>query len=116
MQLDDYFDFLPTGDIRIKGHRIWIEDVLYEYIFRCQTPEEIAQRFPSLSLDKIYATILYYLRNKEEVDAYITAWIEHGEQMRAEQERNPTPAMLKIRRILAERDAAALVATADKTS
>lgn len=32
MQLEDYFDFLAPNDIRIKGHRIGIEDVLYEYI------------------------------------------------------------------------------------
>ncbi len=32
MQLEDYFDFLAPDDIRIKSHRIGIEDVLYEYI------------------------------------------------------------------------------------
>ncbi len=31
MQLEDYFDFLAPNDIRIKGHRIGIETVVYEY-------------------------------------------------------------------------------------
>jgi uncharacterized protein (DUF433 family) len=97
MQLEDYFDFLSPEDIRIKGHRLGIESVLYEYIHRARTPEEIAQRFPSLSLDKIYATILYYLRNKEQIDAYLTAWLEFGHQARLEQERNPSPVILKLR-------------------
>jgi hypothetical protein len=32
MQLEDYFDLLDTDDIRIKGHRIGIEDVLLLYL------------------------------------------------------------------------------------
>jgi hypothetical protein len=40
MQLEDYFDFLRPDDIRIKGHRIGIETVLYEYIHRAKTAEE----------------------------------------------------------------------------
>ena len=44
MQLEDYFDFLAPDDIRIKGHRIGIEFVLYEYIYHGQTPEELARR------------------------------------------------------------------------
>jgi uncharacterized protein (DUF433 family) len=106
MQLEEYFDFLAPDDIRIKGHRIGIESVLYEYIHRAQTPEEIAERFPSLTLDQIYATILYYLRNKQQTDAYLTAWLEHGERMRVEQGLHPTPAMLKLRQVRAERIAA----------
>ena len=112
MQLEDYFDFLAPNDIRIKGHRIGIESVLYEYIHRRQTTEEIAVRFPTLSLEQIYATILYYLHYKEQVHAYMTEWIEHGQRMRAEQERNPSPAVLKLRRIMAEREAAKRIAAA----
>ena len=106
MQLEDYFDFLASNDIRLKGHRIGIESVLYEYIHRAQTPEEIATRFPTLNLEQIYATILYYLHNKDQVHAYMTEWVEHGNRMRAEQERHPTPVMLKLRRLKAERMAA----------
>jgi uncharacterized protein (DUF433 family) len=106
MQLEDYFDFLAPDDIRLKGHRVGIESVLYEYVYRAQTPEEIASLLPTLSLDQIYATILYYLRNREKIQAYLTAWLEHGEQMRAEQARHPTPAMFKLRQVRAERIAA----------
>ncbi len=64
MQLEDYFDFLTPEDIRIRGHRIGIETVLYEYIHRRQTPEHIAAEFPTLSLEEVYATILYYLHKQ----------------------------------------------------
>jgi uncharacterized protein (DUF433 family) len=106
MQLEDYFDFLAPNDIRLKGHRIGIESVLYEYIHRSQTPEEIAIRFPTLSLEQIYATILYYLHNKEQINAYLSEWLEHEDRMFAEQARNPTPAMLRLRQIKAERETA----------
>jgi uncharacterized protein (DUF433 family) len=106
MQLEDYFDFLSSDDIRIRGHRIGIESVLYESIFRARTPEEIADCFPSLSQEQILATLLYYQRNKAQVDAYLSAWIEFGERMRAEQARHPTPAMLRLRKLRAEREAA----------
>ena len=105
MQLEDYFDFLAANDIRLKGHRIGVESILYEYIHRAQTPEEIGSRFPTLRLEQIYATILYYLRHKEQMDAYLTAWMEHEDRMVAEQESNPTPVMLRLRKIKAEREA-----------
>lgn len=102
MQLEQYFDFLAPDDIRIKGHRIGIESVLYEYLFREQTPEQILQRFPSLTLEQIYATILYYLSNREKVKVYIQDWLEWSERMRAEQERNPSPVVLRLRALKAE--------------
>jgi uncharacterized protein (DUF433 family) len=103
MQLEDYFDFLAPDDIRIKGRRIGIESVLYEYLFREQTPAEIHQRFPTLTLEQIHAAILYYLHNREKMDAYITDWLEWGQHMRAEQERNPPPVVVRLRALKAER-------------
>jgi uncharacterized protein (DUF433 family) len=91
MQLEQYFGFLAPDDIRTKEHRIGIESVLYEYLFREQTPEQIARRFPSLTLEQVYATILFYLSNREKVEAYVKDWLEWGERMRAEQDRNPRP-------------------------
>ncbi len=105
MLLEDYFDFLAPNDIRIKGHRVGIESVLYEYLHRGRTPEEIVRRFPSLSLEQIYATILYYLANHSQVTTYLTDWLEWGERMREEQARNPFPAILKLRQAKAEREA-----------
>lgn len=103
MQLEDYFNFLAPDDIRLKGSRIGIETVLYEHIHRAQTPEQIIQKYPSLSLEQVYATILYYLHNKEEVSKYIADWLEWGDRMREEQARNPSPAIIRLRTMLEER-------------
>lgn len=103
MQLEDYFDFLRPDDIRVKGTRVGIETILYDFIHRSRTPEEIAQSYPSVTLEQVYATILYYLHNKESVSAYIADWLEHGHRAREEQKRNPPPVSEKLRKLRAER-------------
>jgi uncharacterized protein (DUF433 family) len=106
MQLEDYFDFLAPDDIRLKGHRIGIESVLYEYLYNEKTPQEILARFPTLDLEKIYATLLYYHHYQVEMDQYLADWLEFGQQMREEQRRNPSPATLRLRKIRAELESA----------
>jgi len=104
MQVEDHFNFLRPDDIRLQGSRIGIETILYEYLFRARTPEEIAN-YTSLTLEQVYATILYYLHNKEAVGQYITEGLEWGEKMREEQRRNPPTVTEKLRKFKAERDA-----------
>lgn len=55
-------------------------------------------------MEQVYATILYYLHNKEAVSAYVTDWLEHGRRAREQQQRNPSPLVEKLRRFKAERD------------
>jgi uncharacterized protein (DUF433 family) len=105
MQLEDCFNFLAPDDIRLKGTRIGIETILYEYIYRARTPEEIAQIYTSLSLEQVYATILYYLHNKEAVSKYIADWLEWGHQQRKAQALNPPPGVARLSKIKKEREA-----------
>ncbi len=102
MVLEEYFDFLAPNDIRIKGTRIGIETVLYDFIYQSQSPEAIMGRYPSLTLEQVYATITYYLHNVEAVSRYLADWIEHGDRKREEQHRNPPPVVKKLRRLAAE--------------
>ena len=105
MQLEDYFNFLAPNDIRLAGSRIGIETILYDYIYRARTPEEIAQTYPSITLEQVYATILYYLHNKEAVSKYIADWLEWGHKMREEQRRNPPPGVERLMKIKATKKA-----------
>ena len=100
--LEDYFDFLTPDDVRLRGSRIGIETVLYEHIYRARTPEDIQQTFPSLTLDQVYATILYRLRNQQSVDRYLSRWLEFSRTARAEQDRNPPPVVARLRALKAE--------------
>ena len=106
MQLEDYFDFLAPDDIRIKGTRVGIETVLYDFIHRRRSPEEVIASYPSLTLEQVYATILYYLHNREQINAYLADWLEWGRRMREEQERNPPPVVQRLRALKAERESA----------
>ncbi|MEH2378684.1 MAG: DUF433 domain-containing protein [Nostoc sp.] len=99
----EYFNFLSSEDIRLKDSRIGIETILYEYIDCGRSPEEIAQIYKSISLEQVYATILYYLQNRETVSAYMRNWIEHGHRMREEQRLNPPPVSDKLRQLRTER-------------
>lgn len=96
MQIEDYFEVLAPNVIRLRGHRISIESILDEYVHGALSAEEIQAQFPTLSLEQIYATILYYLQNRQELDRYLTAWIDLGEQMLADQRRNPSPAVARL--------------------
>ncbi len=61
--------------VRIGGTRIGIESILYEYIHRSQSPEEIAERFHTVSPQTgSMRPSLYYLHNRPQLDAYVAGW------------------------------------------
>ncbi|MCI0396397.1 MAG: DUF433 domain-containing protein [Chloroflexi bacterium] len=95
MQLEDYFEFLDPDDIRIKGHRIGIDDVLYYYL-EGYSAEEIAATFPSLSLEELYATLTYYHGHQAEIDAYLARLEAWREQRYQEAMANPSPPMKRL--------------------
>ncbi len=105
MQLEDYFNFFAEDDIRLKGTRVGIETILYDYIHKELSPETIANTYTSLTLEQVYATILYYLHNKEAVTKYLTDWIEWGREMRRIQANDDSPVLQRIRQLKAERGA-----------
>lgn len=100
--IQDYFDFLASDDIRIKGTRIGIESILYYYIHRGESAEEIAARFHTVHLEQVYATILYYLRNREQIDQYMTDWLEFTHSVREAQKRTPPPVVQRLRQLKAK--------------
>jgi uncharacterized protein (DUF433 family) len=112
MQLEDYFvfekfdsPFGPFERIRIKGHRIAIEHVLNFYK-QWISPEEIVKtHYPSLTLEEVYATITYYLHNKQAVEAYIDRGEEVADGYYQQWLRNhkPGPVEERLRKLRAER-------------
>lgn len=99
MGWEDFFDFVSEDDIRIKGTRVGIEVVLWEYL-EGAIPEEIVLRYPTLSLPQVYATITYYLYNREAVDAYLRRCQRHGERAWQEQHRQPSAFLRALRKRL----------------
>lgn len=103
MQIEAYFDFLADDDIRLKGSRIGIESILYAYIHQAQPPEVIQHQFPTLTLEQVYATILYYLQHREDIDRYMADWLAWGKNAREAQQRNPPPVIARLKALQAER-------------
>lgn len=56
--------------MRIEGSRVELETVVFAFEAG-STPEEIAQDYPVLALNDVYAVLTYYLRHRDEVESYL---------------------------------------------
>ncbi|MDD1413279.1 hypothetical protein MEN41_01050 [Dolichospermum sp. ST_con] len=63
------------------------------------TPEQILEELPSLNLEKIHATITYYLHNRAEIDAYMLRLAKWREQHYQEAVVNPSPMIKRLKKI-----------------
>lgn len=95
MKLDQYFEQADQGDILFKGTRVGIETVLEDYL-QGTSPEEIALRYRSLTLEQIYAAVTYYLHNQTALDTYLEQWRAHAESAWQEQVQNPSDSIRKL--------------------
>ena len=96
MQRTDYFDIRDESDIRLRGTRVGMETVLLDFLDGF-SPEEIAVRYHSLTLEQVYATITYYLRNRAQADAYLDAHRRDAEQAHDHQRHHPNEAVKRLR-------------------
>jgi uncharacterized protein (DUF433 family) len=73
----------PQGVWRIAGTRVSLDSVIYSFLDGA-TAEEICQDFSSLSLAQVYGTIAYYLKHRENVDAYLKTQEQAAAKLRQE--------------------------------
>ncbi len=104
IDMNEYFDFLNADDIRIKGTRVGIETVLDDYL-NAMSPEEISVRYPTLTLEQVYATITFYLHNQREIEQYLERWRRYAEQAWQQQQQHPTPAIQRLQALKRQRQA-----------
>lgn len=71
------------GVARVGGTRVTLDTVVQAFA-RGATAEEIAQQYPSLALSDVYATISYYLQNRDEVETYLAKRAKYAETVRLE--------------------------------
>ena len=102
MELEHYFEFSNPDDIRIKGTRVGIETVVDDYLDGA-SPEEIAARYRTLTLEQIYATLTYYWHNQARIDAYLARLHAYSEAAYQRQQRNPPPGVLRLQRLREQR-------------
>ncbi len=79
LQRDQY------GTIRVGGTRVTLDVVIHAFQAGADAVE-IADRFSSLSLADIYTVIGYYLRHREEIDAYLAEREEQAREIRRQDE------------------------------
>ena len=60
----------PDGVVRVGETRVTLDTVVAVFQ-QGATAEEIGDRYPSLKLADIYATIAFYLNHQQEVEAYL---------------------------------------------
>jgi uncharacterized protein (DUF433 family) len=86
---------------RLAGSRVSLESIIIPFL-EGASPETLVDEFPTLSLERVYGTITFYLAHRAEVDQYLkqteTLW-EEGRKSQA-----PIPAPLRERLERARRE------------
>jgi uncharacterized protein (DUF433 family) len=58
------------GGYYVCGNRVSLDSIVYAFL-RGESPESIAESFPTVSLEQIFGAIAYYLANRPTVDEYL---------------------------------------------
>lgn len=91
------------GVVRVGGTRVTLDSVIYSFQ-EGSTAEQILEQYPSLRLADVYAVISYYLRHREDVEAYMREQRRQAEEVRRQDEaRHDRPGIRE--RLLARRAA-----------
>ena len=87
MQRMEQFDFTDSplhlddrGAIRVIGSRITLDTLVHRFQIG-DTPEDLHEGFPSLSLDQIKGVIGWYLNHTAEADEYLAKGEAEAEEM-----------------------------------
>jgi len=83
------------GVVRVGGSRVMLERVVHAFDDGASA-EEIVERYPSLDLADVFATLAYVLRHRPEVDEYMRrSEAEAAETRRSIEERSPAEGLLE---------------------
>jgi uncharacterized protein (DUF433 family) len=70
-----------SGALRVGHSRVLLELVVRAFEDGA-TPEAITQRYPTVTLADIYAVIAYYLRHREDIEAYLIEREHRAQEVR----------------------------------
>jgi uncharacterized protein (DUF433 family) len=92
---DDVFR-TPEGGWRISGTRVSLDSIVYGYL-EGETPESIAEDFPSLTLAQVYAGLAFYLKHRDEIDGHLALQQSRWEQLRQQSQTAHSPLLSRLR-------------------
>jgi len=92
------------GSIRVGGTRLTLDSVVTAFTKREYTAEQIAERFGPIPVEVIYATLAFYLANRDLIDAYVERRESDAEARWAEMAADPRvgETQARLRRARAE--------------
>jgi uncharacterized protein (DUF433 family) len=70
-----------SGAVRVGDSRVLLELVIRAFQDGA-TPETVVQRYSTLALPDVYSVIAYYLRHRNEVEAYLARREQQAEEAR----------------------------------
>jgi uncharacterized protein (DUF433 family) len=74
-----------SGVFRVGGTRVTLDTIVTAYQ-QGEPPETIADQYPSVALADVFAVIGFYLRHRQEVEAYLAEQCQRADAVRAEYE------------------------------
>jgi uncharacterized protein (DUF433 family) len=74
-----------NGVVRVGGTRVTLDTIVTAYQ-QGESPEIIADQYPSVSLPDVFAVIGYYLRHRQEVESYLAEQRQRADAVRREHE------------------------------
>ena len=84
------------GGWRVADSRVSLDSVICAY-WEGNSPESIADEFPTLSVEQIYGAIAFYLRNRVEIDEYLAQQDDKWTTLAAQSELLHGPLLNRLR-------------------
>jgi uncharacterized protein (DUF433 family) len=84
------------GVARTAGTRVTLDTLVAAFV-EGATAEEIAHQYPALQVADVYSVIAYYLRRREQVEAYLRERHEQAAAVRAQNESRFDPQGVRAR-------------------
>jgi uncharacterized protein (DUF433 family) len=92
----EYVEQTKEGAWRLCSSRVSLDSVIQAWR-EGNSPEAIAQEFPTLSAEQVYGAIAFYLHNRAEIDDYLTRQEQQWEQLRQQSQTQHGPLLDRIR-------------------
>jgi uncharacterized protein (DUF433 family) len=98
----EYVERNAQGTLRVAGTRVSLASVVHAY-WNGDSPEELVQSFPSLSLEKVHGALAYYLAHRAAIDGELDQVHERWTESRSAAQQHNAALREKLLRARATR-------------
>lgn len=87
-----------AGRYWIRDTRVSLDSIVYAFL-RGDSPDSIADAFPSVGLESVYGALTHYLAHRDELDEYLSREREEFQRLRAESKAAHPGLYAKLQRV-----------------